>query len=30
MMLPPRETMPVARLAVKGMNRKRTPAWTVK
>jgi hypothetical protein len=29
-MLPPRETMPVMRDAVSGMNRSNTPAWIVK
>ena len=30
MIEPPRETMPVIRSAVIGMNGRRTPAWMVK
>ncbi|MCY1200328.1 hypothetical protein D9M72_117570 [compost metagenome] len=30
MIEPPRETMPVMRSAVMGMNGRRTPAWMVK
>jgi hypothetical protein len=30
MIEPPRDTMPVTRLAVSGMKRSSTPAWMVK